>query len=154
MPSIFPITDKEGKQLASAKDEQTHFLSVCFGAWSFSCCQHSGSLSANSSGTKATWFEQILWVATQKKLSAKKVLIFRIFLISTLTASQSGSTIKEGKDRSVIQSALVSMKKKGWNIIIHSLKRYSVSQFSMWTDLWIFTYMLFQDSMNYTISGQ
>lgn len=60
MPSIFPKTDKEGKQLASAKDEQTQFLSVCFGAWSFSWCQHSGSLSANSNGTKATWFEQIL----------------------------------------------------------------------------------------------
>lgn len=149
MPSIFPKTHKEGKQLASAKDEQTHFLSVCFGAWSFSCCQHSGSLSANSNGTKVTWFEQIPWVAIQKSHQQKKVLIFRKFLIATLTASQSGSTIRDEKT-SVIQSALVSKKKnvfQGWNIIVHSLKMYSVSQVSMWTNLWIFTYTLFQDSM-------
>lgn len=72
MPSIFPKTHKEGKQLASAKDEETHFLSVCFGAWSFSCCQHSGSLSANSNGTEVTWFEQVLWVATQNKGQQKR----------------------------------------------------------------------------------
>lgn len=112
MPSIFPKTDKEGKQLASAKDEQTHFLSVCFGAWSFSCCQHTGSLSANSNSTQVTWFWTNPLGCNTKKPSAKKVLMLRKFLITTLTASQSGSTIKEGKDRSAMQSALLEMKNK------------------------------------------
>lgn len=35
MPRIFPKTHKESKQLALAKDEQTHFFSMHFGAWSF-----------------------------------------------------------------------------------------------------------------------
>lgn len=60
-----------------------------------------GSLSENSSGT-VIWSEQILCVAIERS-TVRKVLIFRKFLITTLTESQSGSTTKEAKDTSVIQ---------------------------------------------------